>query len=100
MFVIPSFYEGFGLIGLESFASGTPVVSSNRTSLPEILGDAAIYFNPDDHREMAEKMRLVLTDKKLYNELIQKGFEQVKKYSWKRMGIETLAIYKKILAQD
>jgi len=100
LFVIPSFYEGFGLIGLESFASGTPVVSSNRTSLPEILGDAAIYFDPDDHREMAEKMRLVLTDKKLYNELMQKGFEQVKKYSWERMGRETLKIYKKILTQD
>ncbi|MFA6097250.1 MAG: glycosyltransferase family 1 protein [Candidatus Paceibacterota bacterium] len=97
LFVIPSFYEGFGLIGLESFASGTPVISSNRTSLPEILGDAAIYFDPNNHREMAEKMRLVLTDKKLYNELIQKGFEQVKKYSWEKMGRETLKIYERML---
>jgi len=100
LFVIPSFYEGFGLIGLESFASGTPVVSSNRTSLPEILGKAAIYFNPDDHEEMAEKMKLVLTDKKLYNELIEKGFAQVKKYSWERMGRETLEMYRKILIKN
>lgn len=97
LFVIPSFYEGFGLIGLESFASGTPVVSSSRTSLPEVLGDAVIYFNPNNHEEMAEKMRLVLTDKKLYNELMEKGLERVKKYSWEKMGKETLEIYKKIL---
>lgn len=97
LFVIPSFYEGFGLIGLESFASGTPVVSSNKTSLPEILGDAAIYFNPYDHKEMAEKMKLVLTDKKLYNSLIEKGIKQSERYSWKKMGERTLKIYKNIL---
>jgi len=100
LFIIPSFYEGFGLIGLESFASGTPVVSSNRTSLPEILGDAAIYFDPDDHEEMAKKMKLVLSDKKLYNELVQKGFERVKNFSWEKMGKETLEIYRNILNQN
>jgi len=97
IFVIPSFYEGFGLIGLEAMACGTPVVSSNKTSLPEVLGDAAIYFNPNNPKEMAEKMKLVLTDKKLYNELREKGFEQVRKYSWEKMGEETIEIYKKIL---
>lgn len=96
-FIIPSFYEGFGLIGLESFACGTPVISSNTTSLPEILGTAAIYFNPNNSEEMAEKIKLVLTDKKLYNELIEKGFEQVRKYSWETMGEETMNIYNKIL---
>ena len=96
IFVIPSFYEGFGLIGLEAMACGTPVVSSNKTSLPEVLGDAAIYFNPNDPEEMAEKMKLVLTDKKLYNELRENGFKQIKKYSWEKMGKETIEIYKKI----
>jgi glycosyltransferase involved in cell wall biosynthesis len=95
--VIPSFYEGFGLTGLEAMACGTPVVSSNKTSLPEILGNAAIYFNPNNPEEMAEKMKLVLTDKKLYNELREKGFEQIKKYSWEKMGRETVEIYRKIL---
>ncbi len=95
--VIPSFYEGFGLVGLESMACGTPVVSSNKTSLPEILDDAAIYFNPNNPEEMAEKMKLVLTDKKLYNELREKGFKQIRKYSWEKMGKETMEIYKKIL---
>ncbi|MCK4800072.1 glycosyltransferase family 4 protein, partial [Candidatus Parcubacteria bacterium] len=96
-FIIPSFYEGFGLIGLESFACGTPVISSNTTSLPEILGTAAIYFDPNNSEEMAEKIKLVLTNKKLYNELIEKGFEQVRKYSWETMGKETMRVYKKIL---
>ncbi|MCK5465991.1 glycosyltransferase family 4 protein [Candidatus Parcubacteria bacterium] len=97
IFVIPSFYEGFGLIGLEAMSCGTPVVSSDKTSLPEVLGDAAIYFNPNNPEEMAEKMKLVLTDKKLYNELREKGFKQVEKYSWERMGGETIEIYDNIL---
>lgn len=97
VFIIPSFYEGFGLIGLESFACGTPVISSNTTSLPEVLGTAAIYFNPNDSKEMAEKIKLVLMDKKLYNELIEKGFMQCEKYSWKKMGEETMEVYRKIL---
>lgn len=95
--VIPSFYEGFGLTGLEAMACGTPVVSSNKTSLPEILGEAAIYFDPNNPAEMAEKMKLVLTDKKLYNELKEKGLKQVEKYSWEKMGKETLEIYSNIL---
>jgi len=95
-FIIPSFYEGFGLIGLEAMACGTPVISSDRTSLPEILGDAAIYFNPNDPQDMAKKIHMVFNDKKLYNELIKKGTKQVKKYSWNRMGWETLELYRKI----
>ena len=97
LFVIPSFYEGFGLIGLEAMACGTPVVSSNTTSLPEVLGNAAMYFNPHNPKEMAEKMKLVLTDEKLYNEMREKGFKQIRKYSWEKMGEETIGIYKKIL---
>ncbi len=97
IFVIPSFYEGFGLIGLEAMACGTPVVSSNTTSLPEVLGGAAIYFDPKNPEEMAEKIKLVLTDKKLYNELVEKGFKQVKKYSWEKMGGETMEMYGRIL---
>jgi glycosyltransferase involved in cell wall biosynthesis len=95
-FVIPSFYEGFGLIGLEAMSCGTPVISSDRTSLPEILGDAAVYFDPDKPEEMAEKIHLVMSDKKLYNGLREKGFEQAKRYSWDRMGEETMNIYEKI----
>ncbi|MCK5084588.1 MAG: glycosyltransferase family 4 protein [Candidatus Pacebacteria bacterium] len=97
VFVIPSFYEGFGLIGLEAFACETPVISSNTTSLPEVLGNAAMYFNPKNTEEMAERIKLVLTDKKLYNELKEKGFKQIEKYSWKKMGRETMDVYREIL---
>ncbi len=93
VFVIPSFREGFGLIGLEAMACGTPVISSSKTSLPEILGDAAIYFNPGNHKEMAEKIAQVIRDKDLKNDLIQKGFKQIEKYDWKRMAGKTLEMY-------
>jgi len=95
-FVIPSFYEGFGLIGLEAMACGTPVISSDRTSLPEILGEGAVYFDPEKPEDIAEKIHLVFTDKRLYNELKENGFSQVKRYSWQKMGEETLDLYKKI----
>ncbi|MDD3006436.1 MAG: glycosyltransferase family 1 protein [Candidatus Pacebacteria bacterium] len=95
-FVIPSFYEGFGLIGLEAMSCGTPVISSDRTSLPEVLGKGAIYFDPDRPEKIAEKICLVFTDKNLYNELKRNGFLQIKKYSWNEMGKETLELYKKI----
>ncbi|MEA1937158.1 MAG: glycosyltransferase family 1 protein [Patescibacteria group bacterium] len=96
-FVIPSFREGFGLIGLEAMACGTPVVSSGRTSLPEILGEAAIYFNPDNYEEMAEKIAQVIQDENLKNNLIQKGLQQVEKYNWKKMAEETLEIYEEVM---
>lgn len=96
-FIIPSFYEGFGLIGLEAMNCGTPVISSNSTSLPEILGNAAIYFDPHQPEDIAEKINLVFQDKILYNELRRKGFEQAKKYSWAQMNKETSELYQKIL---
>ncbi len=100
LFVIPSFYEGFGIIGLEAMACGTPIVSSNSTCLPEIMGDAAIYFKPNDTKEMAKKIYQVLSDKNFKNQLITRGFEQIKKYSWQKCAQETLTIYKQLLNQD
>jgi len=97
VFVIPSFYEGFGLVGLEAMACGTPVVSSNKASLPEILGDCALYFDPENPEEMAEKINMVLSNKVLRNELAKKGLEQAKEYNWKKMARETLEVYKSLL---
>lgn len=99
LFVLPSFYEGFGLIGLEAMACGLPVVSSNATCLPEIYGKAAIYFDPKNIEEMAEKILTVLNSHPLQAELKNKGFEQVKKYSWDKTALQTLQIYKNILGQ-
>jgi len=91
--VFPSFWEGFGLPGLEAMGSGLPVIAAKASCLPEIYGQAALYFNPLDERELAEKIQRIRTDKKLREDLIKKGFDQVKKYSWSKMAKETLEIY-------
>lgn len=100
LFVIPSFAEGFGFVGLEAMACGAPVVASSIMSLPEILGNAAIYFNPYDVNDIAEKIREVLTKDILRRDLIQKGYENIKKYSWRKMAEETLQLYKNILCYN
>lgn len=94
VFVFPSFYEGFGLPGLEAMASGVPVVSSDRTSLPEIYGSAALYFNPSDPEDMSQKIKQVLTDQTLSQRLINEGFSQIKKFSWRKTAEEMLKLYK------
>lgn len=82
VFVFPTLYEGFGLPPLEAMACGCPVVVSNCGSLPEVCGDAAVYVNPYDPKDIADGILKVLTDKNLRQQLIKKGFEQVKKFTW------------------
>ncbi len=98
-YVFPSLMEGFGLPGLEAMGYGTPVVSSNATCLPEVYEDAAYYFDPTNVNEMAEAIDTVISDPELQKSLSAKGFEQVKKFSWKTMAIETHALYIKVLNQ-
>lgn len=93
LYIFPSLSEGFGLPPLEAMAHGLPVVSSNATCLPEVLGDAAVYFNPKDINDMTKAMLSVLTEEKLSNDLIKKGKRQVSKYSWKITAKETLDVY-------
>lgn len=97
-YIFPSLSEGFGLPGLEAMVHGAPVVSSNATCLPEIYGDAALYFNPNNPEDLAMKIERILSDKSYRNQLATKGKKQVKKYSWDRMAEQTLDIYKKILS--
>jgi glycosyltransferase involved in cell wall biosynthesis len=92
-YIAPALMEGFGLPGLEAMACGCPVVASNAGSLPEIYGQAALYFNPEDVNEIAEKIRMVIENKNLRDELVEKGFAQVKKYSWQKCAEETLRVY-------
>ncbi|HWT55627.1 MAG TPA: glycosyltransferase family 1 protein [Candidatus Microsaccharimonas sp.] len=100
VYAFPSLSEGFGLPGLEAMANGAPVVSSNATSLPEVHGDAAEYFNPQSTEEMVKAINRVLTKPELRKELIQKGKKQVAKFSWKRMAEQTLAVYRSVLKED
>ena len=90
LFVYPSFYEGFGFPPLEAMACGTLVITSNFSSLPEAVGDAAIMINPYNLDELYRAMEMVLNDDKLKNTLIKKGFEQTKKFSWQKCARETL----------
>ncbi|MDO8592975.1 MAG: glycosyltransferase family 1 protein [bacterium] len=96
-YVFPSFYEGFGLPPLEAMSRGLPVVSSNKTCLPEVLGAAALYFNPDDEADMIDKIKKIINDENLRANLRGRGYEQIKKYSWESCARQTLAVYKNIL---
>ncbi len=93
LYVFPSLCEGFGLPPLEAMSHGLAVAASNATCLPEILGDAAVYFDPLNPRDIAEKVNQVLIDENLSRMLVREGFEQIKKYSWRKMGEETFELY-------
>lgn len=94
-YVFPSLYEGFGLPPLEAMAKSCPVVCSNVSSLPEILGDSAFYFNPSDQSDMEEKIKKILKDDSLRSNLIELGLVQAKKYSWWECASQTLSVYNK-----
>ena len=96
-YVFPSLMEGFGLPGLEAMSHGAPVVSSNATCLPEIYGDAAHYFSPTSTQDIARAVDEVLSDDKLRTKLSNAGYQQIKKYSWKKMAEQTHGIYMKVL---
>lgn len=98
-YVFPSFMEGFGLPPLEAMRHSAPVASSNATCLPEVLGDAALYFDPSQTADMAQQITRVLDDTKLRKELVAKGTVQASKYSWLRMAQETLDVYNRALSK-
>lgn len=95
-FVFPSLYEGFGLPPLEAMACGTPVVTSNVSSLPEVVGDAAAIVNPENVFDIARAIREVLLDQSLRARLIQRGFEQLKQFSWEHAASQVLATYQEV----
>jgi glycosyltransferase involved in cell wall biosynthesis len=97
VFVFPSLYEGFGLPPLEAMACGTPVVCSNASSLPEVVGDAAMTVDPYDVEALADAIRQVLSDANLRDELRGKGLKQARRFTWERTAWQTLAVYNEAL---
>ncbi|MEE8390268.1 MAG: glycosyltransferase family 1 protein [Anaerolineae bacterium] len=95
----PSFYEGFGLPALEAMACGTPVVVANRSSLPEVVGEAGLLVNPDDVDDIAQALARVLTDKALQAQMRELGLAQAARFTWDRTARETLAVYQQMLSR-
>lgn len=96
VFVYPSFYEGFGLPPLEAMACGCPVITSNVSSLPEVVGDSGILVNPDNVEEISSAIYKIIDDEEFKKKLSYQGIERAKKFSWEKTALETLNIYKEI----
>jgi len=96
-FVLPSLYEGFGLPVLEAMRQGCPVITSNVSSLPEAGGDAAIYVNPTDTLDIATKIEQVVSNQILRKEMVEKGYNQIKKFSWDKTASNTLKVLEQLV---
>jgi len=95
-FVLPSLYEGFGIPLLEAMSYQCPTISSYKSSLPEIGGEACLYFDPQDTNDLVEKMEVIISDKKIRSDLIHRGNERVKLFSWINTGEQTLALLQSV----
>jgi len=100
IFVFPSLYEGFGLPPLEAMAHGTPVVTSNVSSLPEVVGNAAVLVNPENVFEIMRALHRVLTDQALRDRMKERGYQQVAKFSWEASVQRILAAYRETLLRS
>ncbi len=94
IFLFPSFYEGFGLPVLEAQACGTPVIAGLNSAFPEILKNSALLINPDNLNEISQAIKELLTGKNLYQELMTKGLDNVKNFTWDKTAQKTLKILK------
>jgi glycosyltransferase involved in cell wall biosynthesis len=99
-FVFPSRYEGFGLPPLEAMACGTPVVASNASSLPEVVGDAAIQINPENVFDIARGVKEILLDEELRATLVRRGREQAARFSWNWTARQVLEIYREAAGRE
>ena len=100
LFVFPSLYEGFGLPPLEAMACGTPVIAADNSSMPEVLGDAALFVEARDKEALAAATTRALTDDGLRANLIERGLERASRFSWERCARETMAAYARSAGMD
>jgi glycosyltransferase involved in cell wall biosynthesis len=100
IFVFPSLYEGFGLPPLEAMAHGTPVITSNTSSLPEVVGNAAVLVNPENVFEIMRALLRVLLDQAVREKFKQRGYEQVKKFSWDTSARQILGVYQAVAGKQ
>ncbi|WP_053240438.1 glycosyltransferase family 4 protein [Pyrobaculum islandicum] len=96
VFVYPSLYEGFGIPPLEAMACGTPVVTSNTSSLPEVVGNAALTVDPYNIDQLVQAIHLIISDEGVRKELSKRGIEQAQKFSWEKAAQETLKVYTEV----
>jgi len=97
VFVFPSLYEGFGLPPLEAMSTRTPVIASNRASIPEVCGEAALYYSPGNALELSKAINDVIKNKSLQEELIEKGSKRVNLFKWKDTGSKTVELFRDLL---
>ena len=98
MFVYPSLYEGFGLPVVEAMACGTPVITSNRASLPEVAGDAALLIDPTRPDDLAAAMSALMSDGALHDELRRKGLARAEGFTWEAVARKTMEVYRAVCA--
>ena len=96
-FVYPSYYEGFGIPPLEAMSCGAPSLVSNRSSLPEVVDDAAVLFDPDDLPGLAERLGRIIDSAELRADLVARGFAQAKRFGWQRTADQTAEVYRTVL---
>jgi len=96
MFVYPSLYEGFGMPNIEAMLCGVPVITSNTSCLPEVVGDAALLFDPKQPDELAEQMERLVDSSELRETLCKRGYVRGAMYSWDAIGEQIYQIYKKV----
>jgi glycosyltransferase involved in cell wall biosynthesis len=100
VFVFPSLYEGFGLPPLEAMAHGTPVVTSNTSSLPEVVGNAALLVNPENVFEIRRALQRALLDTEVRERMKQRGYEQAQRFSWTSSVSRILEIYREVAGAE